>query len=56
VTEREETVDIQKARLDPDSVFSTPKELCEHPGLTLEQKVEILQRLVYDASGLAVAE
>ena len=49
-------IEFEKARLDPGSVFTSPEELCDYPGLTREQKIEILRRWAYDASELAVAE
>jgi hypothetical protein len=49
-------MDIDKARLDPGSVFESPEELCAHPGLSREQKIEILQRWAYDARELDIAE
>jgi hypothetical protein len=49
-------IDLAKAKIDPGSVFESPEELREHPGLTKEQKIEILRRWAYDASELAVAE
>ena len=54
--ENENEIDLDKAQLDPSSVFSSPEELRDHPGLTREQKIEILRRWAYDASELAVAE
>ena len=56
MTENEGLLDLEKARLDPGSVFSSPEELRDHPGLTREQKIEILRRWAYDASELSVAE
>lgn len=49
-------VDLEKALLDPGSVFATPEQLRDHFGLRREQKIEILRRWAYDASELAVAE
>lgn len=49
-------VDLEKAFLDPGSMFATPEQLHDYPGLTREQKIEILRRWAYDASELAVAE
>ncbi len=54
--ELEAALDLDKALLDPGSVFSSPEELRDHRGLTREQKIEILRRWAYDASELAVAE
>ena len=49
-------VDLDKAMLDPESVFVTPEEVRDHAALTKEQKIEILRRWAYEASELAVAE
>ena len=49
-------IDLEKARLDPDSEFSSPEELRDHPGLTREQKIGLLRRWAYEASEVAVAE
>lgn len=49
-------LDIDHARLDPGSVFTTPESLRDHPGLTQAQKIDLLRRWAYDASELAVAE
>ncbi len=56
MTESKHEIDLEQARLDPGSVFANPEVLRDHPGLTLEQKVELLRRWAYDASELAVAE
>lgn len=56
MNEYHDEIDLEKARLDPGSVFSSPEELKDHPGMTREQKIEILRRWAYDASELAVAE
>jgi hypothetical protein len=49
-------VDIEKALLNPGSVFKTPQELLENTELSREQKIEILRRWEYDARQLQVAE
>jgi len=56
MTENSDSLNIDNALLDPGSVFSSPEELRDHPGLTSEQKIEILRRWAYDASELEVAE
>lgn len=48
-------VDIEKALLDPSSVFSVPQDVLSAEGLTREQKIEILKRWEYDARELEVA-
>jgi hypothetical protein len=50
------STELAKARLDPGSVFETPEELVNHPGLKGEEKADLLRRWAYDASELAVAE
>jgi hypothetical protein len=48
--------DIEKAWLDPASVFKTPEEVIKSEELSREQKIEILRRWEYDARELQVAE
>ncbi len=50
------TPDIEKAKLDPGAVFTSPEEVAAHDALTIDQKIEILRRWEYDASEMAVAE
>ena len=50
------TIDLEKAKLDPSSVFASPEDVVAHPELTREQMIEVLLRWEYDASELAVAE
>jgi hypothetical protein len=47
---------LDRALFDPASVFASPEVLAGHPGLTPEQKIEILRSWEYDAAELAVAE
>ena len=47
--------DMEKALLDPGSVFASPEELLRHDGLSREQKTEILRRWEYDASEACVS-
>jgi hypothetical protein len=49
-------IDIDKALLDPGSVFATPEALLIHDGLSDQPKIEILRRWAYDASESSVAE
>jgi hypothetical protein len=56
MTGNEGEIDLEKAQLDPGSVFSGPEQVRDHAGLTRQQKIEILRRWAYDASELAVAE
>lgn len=55
MTSQNRSVDIDKAMLDPASVFASPEEVEAHAALTGEQRVEILRRWEYDASEAAVA-
>ena len=48
--------DIEKALLNPSSVFRTPEEVVEAKDLSRDQKIEILRRWEYDARQLQVAE
>ena len=56
MTEADDEMDLEKARLDPGSVFTSPEELCESPGLSTEQKVDLLLRWAEDAREIDVAE
>lgn len=49
-------MDLEKALLDPASVFERPDDVFDHPSLSREQKIEILRRWEYDARDLEVAE
>jgi hypothetical protein len=49
-------IDVEKALLDPGSVFKTPQELLANNELSREQKIEILRRWEYDVRQLQVAE
>lgn len=49
------SAEIERAMLEPASVFATPEDVLKHDELTKEQKVEILWRWEYDAAELAVA-
>ncbi len=48
--------DIDKALLDPTSVFKAPEDVIKARDLTREQKIEILRRWEYDARELEVAD
>ncbi|MCL4244902.1 MAG: hypothetical protein KJ002_07215 [Candidatus Dadabacteria bacterium] len=48
-------MDLEKALLDPSSVFAAPEDVLSAEGLTREQKIEILKRWEYDARELEVA-
>lgn len=47
--------DIEQALLDPPAVFPTPEAVLAHPDLTRQQRIEILQRWLYDATDVSVA-
>jgi hypothetical protein len=49
-------MDLETARLNPGAVFTSPEELRESPGLSREQKIDLLQRWAEDARELEVAE
>ncbi len=48
-------IDLQKALLNPAAVFSHPQGVVNHPGLTRDQKIEILRRWAYDEKELETA-
>lgn len=47
--------DIEKARLDPTTVFRAPEDVLRRADLSREQKIDILRRWAYDARELEVA-
>lgn len=47
--------DIERALMNPAAEFASPEEVLAHPRLSDEQKIEILRRWEYDASGVSVA-
>ena len=49
-------MDLEKAVLDPSSVFTHPQEVYGEQSLDRAQKIRILRRWEYDARELAVAE
>jgi hypothetical protein len=48
--------DLERARLDPGSVFTSPEQLAATTTLTRAEKIDLLRRWAYDAGELAVAE
>ncbi len=48
-------IDMDRALLDPGSVFATPDAVLIHDTLSKQQKIEILRRWEYDASEASVA-
>ena len=53
--ERQTSVNLEQALLDPGSVFASPEVLLVHEGLSNQQKIEILRRWEYDAKESSVA-
>lgn len=45
-----------QARVDPGAVYGSPLQVVEDPGLSLDVKIDILQRWAYDEAELLVAE
>ena len=56
MTKSDDEMNLENAQLDPGSVFASPEVLCESPGLSREQKIDLLQRWAEDARELDVAE
>ena len=49
-------INIEKARIDPGSVFKRPHDVVDEKDLTRAQKIDILRRWAYDEREIAVAE
>jgi hypothetical protein len=49
-------VDLATILRDPAAVFRTPRDVLDHPGLTREERLAILEQWERDARGLSVAE
>lgn len=49
-------VDLERALNDPADLFESPDAVVHHPGLTREQKVQILNSWQLDASRLEASE
>ena len=49
-------MNIEEELLHPEEIFSTPKEVLDHPELTKEKKIEILRSWVYEANECTAAE
>jgi hypothetical protein len=47
-----DAIDLDKAKLDPSSVFHTPKDVLRAPGLSAEDKKAILIRWEEDAEAM----
>jgi hypothetical protein len=54
-TRGDASIDLQRALLDPGSVFTSPRDVLQRDELSREQKIEILRRWEYDAAECAVA-
>ncbi|HUR28214.1 MAG TPA: hypothetical protein VM509_08500 [Planctomycetota bacterium] len=50
------TVPFEKMIADPEAVYDAPEEVVADERLSLQQRLEILQRWAHDADRLAVAE
>ena len=50
-----EIIDMEKALMDPGSVFATPEALLLHDGLSVQQKIEALRRWAFDIGEISVA-
>ena len=48
-------IDIEKALLDPSSVFGAPEDILTNQAIASDQKIEILRRWEYDAAEVSVA-
>lgn len=48
--------DVNKAKLDPSSVYQTPSEVVDDTTISREDKIEILRVWEYDAREIQVAE
>jgi len=49
-------LDFERAKLDPASSFESPRAVLTEPGLSREQRIDLLRRWEYDARELLVAE
>jgi hypothetical protein len=49
-------VDMKTAILDPAAVFNEPEQICDHPELSSDQKLQLLRQWERDALNLSVAE
>lgn len=48
-------IDIERAKLNPSSIFISPQKVTEEESLTTDEKIEILRRWEYDAREMQVA-
>ncbi|MBW8471315.1 MAG: hypothetical protein K0M67_23860 [Thiobacillus sp.] len=47
---------LAQVALDPAATFQTPEEVVAHPGLSSQQKIDVLRAWEYDAAEAEVAE
>lgn len=52
MAKKSEKVDLERAKLDPGSVFSAPEDILEEPSLDKTQKIDLLKRWKFDAQRL----
>jgi hypothetical protein len=56
MTARISKVDLQAMLRDPAAAFRSPRDVLDHPGLTHDERLAILQQWEHDAKELSVAE
>jgi len=49
-------IDVEKAKLDPTSVFAHPRDVLAQQSLSRDQKIDILRRWAYDAREIEIAD
>ena len=49
-------IDLERALIDPQSIFEVPNNVVINDDISTEQKIEILRQWEYDARALEVAE
>lgn len=49
-------INKELAKLDPSSVFKSPRDILTEPSLTQAEKIDILERWAYDEREIEVAE
>lgn len=54
-TEKPAAIDLDRALMDPGSIFGSPEAVLQNDSLSEEQKIEVLRRWEYDASENCVA-
>jgi hypothetical protein len=56
MSEHDQPVPLDKAKLDPASTYATPQDVADDRRLTREQKIEILKSWAWDEQRLAESE